>query len=98
DPEVDLPAGIPDRTRGDVVAEVSAWLVGNWHARETALWNRSDERLDRSTFYLQYQPERNKIFNAGQVSVRDHISQYDISAEWPIAGRWALRGRSLQSV
>lgn len=97
DPEVNLPAGTPDRTQSDLVAEVSAWLIDNWHARETVLWNNGDRRADRSSTYLQYHPARNKIFNIGYVFVRDQIGQYDVSAEWPLFGRWSVRGRSLRS-
>ncbi len=91
------PGGTQHRPNSDIVAEASAWLIGNWHARETLQWNTGNDRVEKSSFYLQYQPARSKIFNLGHVFVRDQIGQYDVSAEWPIAGRWALRARSLRS-
>jgi len=95
--EVNLPPGNQLRANSNIVTEVSAWLIGNWHARDTAEWNRSKSRVEKNSFYLQYQPARNKIINFGTVFVRDQIGQYDFSAEWPIAARWTLRARSLLS-
>ena len=97
DPQVSLPAGTPNPNQSDFVAEASAWLVGNWHARDTALWNHRDHVVDRNAAYLQYQPARNKIFNMGYVFVRNQIGQYDVSAEWPLFERWGVRVRSLRS-
>lgn len=95
--DVNLPAGTQRRAASDIVAEANAWLIGNWHARETLNWNTGDDRVEKSSFYLQYHPARSKIFNLGHVFVRDQVRQYDVSAEWPITGRWALRARSLRS-
>lgn len=97
DLKVNLPAGTQRRVASDIVAEADAWLTGNWHARETLQWNTDGDRVERSSSYLQYHPALNKIVNLGQVFVRDQTNQYDVSAEWPIAGRWALRARTLRS-
>jgi LPS-assembly protein len=97
DLRVNIPPGIQHRAMSDIVAEASAWLTGNWHFRETVQWSTGDSRLERSSTYLQYQPAYNKIFNLGYVFVRDQIGEVDLSTEWPIAGRWSLRARSLYS-
>jgi LPS-assembly protein len=97
DLEVNLPAGVQSPTFSDIVAEASAWLVGNWHLRETVQWNSHHRYAERNSFYLQYQPARNRIVTLGQVMIRDQLGQYDFALEWPVSARWAVRGRTLQS-
>ncbi|HKQ30708.1 MAG TPA: LPS-assembly protein LptD [Burkholderiales bacterium] len=97
DPQVNLPAGVRHRDASDIVAEANAWLIGNWHLRETLQWNTDSDRIERSSAYLQYNPARNKIFNLGYIYLRDQIGEIDASTEWPLVGRWSLRARSLYS-
>lgn len=97
DLEVNIPPGVEHRSTSDIVAEASAWLASNWHFRETVQWNTGGRQVERSSTYLQYQPASNKIFSLGYVFARDRIGEIDVSTEWPIAGRWAIRARSLYS-
>jgi LPS-assembly protein len=97
DPEVNLPPGPRQRDKSDIVAEANAWLIGNWHLRETLQFNTDDDRTERSSTYLQYHPARNKIVNLGYVYLRDQIGEIDASTEWPLSGHWSVRGRSRYS-
>jgi LPS-assembly protein len=97
DLDVNVPASVQQRNASDLVAEASAWLVANWHARETVQWNTDDHRIERSSSYLQYQPARDKIVSLGYVFMRGQIGEIDASTEWPLGGRWSLRARSLYS-
>ena len=60
-------------------------------------WGRGTDETQKSNIYLQYNPERNKILNLGQRHIRNELRQTDVSAEWPVGGRWALRARSVYS-
>ncbi len=97
DREVNLPAGPSGAAASDIVGEASATLLGNWHARSTVQWNRVDDHLQRYNYYLQYNPARNRIVNLGKRFSRGELDQTDVSTEWPIAGRWTFRARSLYS-
>jgi LPS-assembly protein len=97
DLEVNLPAAVQTAAWSDYVAEASAWLIGNWHARETLQWSGAHHRTERNSFYLQYQPAANKIVSLGHVYIRDQLGQIDLAADWPVTPRWSVRGRSLYS-
>ena len=97
DRKVNLPPGTIGSDTSDTVAEAAAWLVGNWHARASVQWGRGTDETQKSNIYLQYNPERNKILNLGQRHIRGELRQTDVSAEWPVSGRWALRARSIYS-
>jgi LPS-assembly protein len=97
DRQVNLPAGPSGAASSDIVGEAAATLAGNWHARSTVQWNRVDDHLQRYNYYLQYNPAKNRIMNIGKRYSRGELEQTDVSTEWPIAGRWTFRARSLYS-
>jgi LPS-assembly protein len=97
DRQVNLPAGPSGAASSDIVGEAAATLAGNWHARSTVQWNRVDDHLQRYNYYLQYNPAKNRIVNIGKRYSRGELEQTDVSTEWPIAGRWTFRARSLYS-
>jgi LPS-assembly protein len=98
DRQVNLPAGPSGAAASDIVGEAAATLAGNWHARSTVQWNRVDDHLQKYNYYLQYNPAKNRIVNIGKRFSRGDLEQTDISTEWPIAGRWTFRARSLYSL
>jgi LPS-assembly protein len=101
DREVSLPAGTSTAAASDIVGEATATLVGNWHARANAQWNRQENQAQKYSYYLQYNPAKDRIVNFGKRFSRDpldQLNQTDISAEWPISGRWTFRARSLYSL
>jgi len=98
DRQVNLPAGPSGTAASDVVGEATATLIGNWHARTAAQWNRMDDHMQKYNFYLQYNPAKNRIVNVGKRFSRNDLEQADLSTEWPIAGRWTFRARSLYSL
>lgn len=97
DRRVNLPAGTTTRTDSDIVAEAAARLARNWYAQGGLQWNQDEDRAEKRNVYLQYNPEKNKIVNLGYRYTRNEIEQTDVSTEWPLAGRWSLRARSLYS-
>jgi LPS-assembly protein len=95
DRRVNLPAGTVDTTDSNWVAELGARLPGHWYARGDLQWNH--DVTAKYNAYLQYQPQADRIVNLGTRYIRDEIDQSDLSAEWPVFGRWTFRGRSLYS-
>ncbi|MDO8596085.1 MAG: LPS assembly protein LptD [Sulfuricaulis sp.] len=98
DRQVNLPVGPSGAASSDIVGEATATLAGHWHARSTVQWNRIDDHLQKYNYYLQYNPAKNRIVNVGKRFSRGDLEQTDISTEWPIAGRWTFRARSLYSL
>lgn len=82
----------------DIVGETIVTLPHYWYARANADWNRADNHLQKYSIYLQYNPAKNRILNFGKRFARNELEQTDISTEWPIAGRWTFRARSLYSL
>jgi len=97
DRRVNIPAGTVLTERSDLAAEVVAWLAGNWHLNTAVQWNPERDETQRASYYLQYQPARDRIVNIGQRFVRTELEQLDISTEWPLGARWSFRARSLYS-
>jgi LPS-assembly protein len=97
DREVNLPPGTNGAAASDIFGEASATLASHWHARSTVEWNQNDDRFQKYNYYFQYNPAKNRIVNVGRRFSRDDLDQTDISTEWPIAGRWTFRARSLYS-
>jgi len=94
---VNLPAGTSGAAASDIIGEATVTLASHWYARSTLDWNRVDGHLQQYSYYLQYNPAKNRIVNIGKRFSRGELEQSDVSAEWPIAGRWSLRARSLYS-
>lgn len=98
DREVNLPPGSNGAAASDIFGEASAALASHWYARSTVQWNGVDDRFQKYNYYFQYNPAKNRIVNVGRRFSRDDLDQTDISTEWPIAGRWTFRARSLYSL
>ena len=96
--QVNLPVGQSGASASDIVGEATATLASHWHARANAQWNRVDDHMQKYSYYLQYNPAKNRIVNVGKRFSRNDLEQSDVSAEWPIAGRWTFRARSLYSL
>lgn len=97
DRRVNIPPATVLTERSDLAAELVAWLIGNWHLNTAIQWNPSRDETERASYYLQYQPARDRILNIGQRFVRNELEQFDVSTEWPLGPRWSLRARSLYS-
>jgi len=95
--QVNLPAGTSGAAASDIVGEAGLMLASDWYARSTVDWNRVDGHMQQYNYYLQYNPAKNRIVNLGKQFSRGEYEQSDVSVEWPIAGRWSFRARSLYS-
>jgi LPS-assembly protein len=97
DRAVNLPAGTDTAAASDIIGEAGLRLARAWYGRAQAAWDRTGGHLQQYGLFLQYNPARNRIVNLGKQFTRGQIEQTDVSTEWPIAGRWSLRGRSIYS-
>lgn len=97
DRQVNLPAGTTNTEASDIVAEVTATLASHWYVRSNGQWNREDNQTQKYSYYLQYNPAKDRIVNLGRRFSRGELEQTDISTEWPLATRWTFRARSLRS-
>jgi LPS-assembly protein len=97
DRQVNLPAATSSTSASDIVAEVTATLASHWHARSNGQWNRETDHTQKYSYYLQYNPAKDRIVNLGRRVSRGELEQTDVSTEWPLATRWTLRARSLRS-
>jgi LPS-assembly protein len=95
DRRVNIPAATVTDRHSDWAAEAVARLQGYWYASSAVQWN--PETTEKSNVYIQYNPDAHRIVNIGQRHLHDQVDQTDISAEWPVRGRWTFRGRSLYS-
>ena len=95
DERVGLP-GVPLRTstESDVLASVGGRLFRHWTFDATTQYNRHQQRTERYTAAVRYNPEVAKVLN---VSYRYNraalLRQIDVSAQWPIAAGWYAVGR-----
>lgn len=95
---VAVPLASNTAAASDIIGETIVTLPHSWHARANADWNRADGHMQKYSVYLQYNPAKNRIINFGKRFSRNELEQTDISTEWPIAGRWTFRARSLYSL
>ncbi|MCR4301694.1 MAG: LPS assembly protein LptD [Sulfuricaulis sp.] len=97
DRQVNVPAATSSTGGSDIVAELSATLASHWHVRASAQRNPRDNLTQKYSYYLQYNPAKDRILNLGRRVSRDELQQTDISTQWPVATRWTFRARSLFS-
>lgn len=99
DRRVTLPGETLDNRRvSDLVGEVQALLAPRWFARSTVQWDPSNSVADQSAVFLQYHPDADKIINVGHLYTRGSQNQIDVSAQWPLRGRWTVLARSNYSL
>lgn len=98
DRKVNIPENTAAQKKSDTVGEAVAKLPGNWYASVNILLEQGTYKNQQSAMYLQYNPERNKIFVFGQRFTRNSLHQRDISFEWPLIRRWTIRARAYDSL
>ena len=98
DSEVNLPSGTTSVKNSDIVAEAVARLQNHWFVNTAVQLDTAEHKTQKSNFYLQYNPARNKIVNFGQRYTRLDLHQRDISFEWPLVSLWSIRARALDSL
>jgi LPS-assembly protein len=92
---VGLTPTTPLRTsaESDVLASVGGRLFQHWTFDATTQYSRLQQRSERYSASVRYNPEVAKVINASYRFTRDTIRQIDLSAQWPVAAGWYAVGR-----
>ncbi len=84
--------------RSDLLFALTGKVTDRWYTDLGMQYSANESRVERSNAALRYQPEIGKILNFGYRFTRDTLEQVDVSAQWPIAGRWSGVARWNQSL
>ena len=86
---------INNRTRSDLIGEVSARLGQSWYTRAGLQWNSKERDTSRSNLYAHYRPADDRIVNLGYRYTDNLLTTTgspekltDISVQWPLSTRW----------
>jgi LPS-assembly protein len=94
DRKVTLPGDLPsDSNTSDYLAEFAMKLFGNWRTKLGYQWNSDDSESELAEARLLYQAEESKIASFAYRFRRDILEEVDVSAAWPLPGRWNIIGR-----
>ncbi|MCX7176956.1 MAG: LPS-assembly protein LptD [Proteobacteria bacterium] len=101
--EVSLPGEILRTSKtADLLAAVSGKVWPNFYLDSGWQFNPHDNRTNRLSLAVRYQPELGKVISAGYRYNRDllnptapvnQISQIDVTGQWPLTGGWSGVGR-----
>ncbi|MEM7254224.1 MAG: LPS assembly protein LptD [Pseudomonadota bacterium] len=80
------------QTASPFVAEVTG-AYGPWTLSAGTQWDSHEDRFERNTFALRYQPLADRVINARYRFVRDVTEQVDFSFRWPWRSHIDLVGR-----
>jgi LPS-assembly protein len=74
--------------RSDLLLAMTGRITSRWQADLGMQYSANVNRVERSNAALRYMPEYGKILNLGYRFTRETLEQVDISAQWPLGGRW----------
>jgi LPS-assembly protein len=77
----------------DWLAALSGRLAQRWTAETALEYNGRENRAERITVGVRYQPELLKTLNMSYRYLRDQLNQIDVSSQWPLGGGWYGVGR-----
>ncbi len=81
------------------LAALSGRVSEHWTLEGATEYDQRDYRTERLTVAARYRPEGRKALNlsyrylSGDITTTGPLKQVDLSAQWPIAGRWYGVGR-----
>ena len=93
------PTAIP-RTyhSSDWLAALSGKLAQKWTAESAVEYNGRENRAERVTLGVRYQPELLRTLSMSYRYLRDQLNQVDIASQWPLGGGWYGVGRFNYSI
>ncbi len=77
----------------DFLAALSGQALSKTHVDGAWQYNPRENRTERLSLGVRYQPELAKVLNVGYRYSRDLLGQVDVSAQWPLWDRWSGVGR-----
>lgn len=75
--------------RSDLLLAMTGRVTDRWYTDLGMQYSVNESRVERSNAALRYQPDIGKLLNFGYRFTRDSIEQVDVSAQWPLGGRWS---------
>lgn len=99
DRRVGLPGeALSDFGRTDILAQFSGRLSRTLSLDFATQYSPEQGNTQRTNVRLRFQPEHLKVFNIGYRYSRDVLRDVDVSAQWPLWGRWYGVGRVTRSI
>jgi len=100
DQQVTLDRSVPPRAsrHSNWLAALSGRLTRSWTAETALEYNGRENRSERATVGVRYQPEMLRTLNMSYRYLRDQLHQFDVSGQWPLGGAWFGVGRFNYSV
>lgn len=95
DQQVTLDSTAAPRTyrSSDWLAALSGRLAQRWTAETALEYNGRENRTERLTVGVRYQPELLKTLNMSYRYLRNQVNQIDVSSQWPLGRGWYGLGR-----
>lgn len=89
--------------KSDVLAAASGRITPAWSLDSNLQYNPTQSHTENYNVAAHYQPESGKVLNLGYRFTRTSpqqagIRQMDVSAQWPLYGRWHAVGRWYHSL
>jgi len=94
--QVTLPGVAPrarDSNSSDVLAVVSGNIAKNWTTEAGWQYNTDLKQVQKFNIAGRYQPQAGKVLNLAYRETINTLRQTDVSAQWPIDGRWTAVAR-----
>ncbi|GAB4117901.1 MAG: LPS-assembly protein LptD [Sideroxydans sp.] len=92
-PRVNLVTPGSDNNRSDILATLGGRVNAAWRVDGQLQYNPNQAYTQNYNLAARYHPEAGKAFNLGYRFTRDTLRQADVSAQWPLFGRWYGVGR-----
>jgi LPS-assembly protein len=92
-PRVNLTTPTGNTNRSDILLSLGGRLTRTWSLDSLAQYNPNQGHTESYNVTARYRPEPGKLFNFGYRFTRNTLRQADMSAQWPLLGRWQGVGR-----
>ncbi len=87
-PRVNLVTPSNNTSRSDVLMSLGGRLTKAWSLDSLVQYNPNQAHTEAYNVTARYRPEVGKLFNFGYRFTRNTLRQADVSAQWPLFGRW----------
>jgi len=92
-PQVNLVTPSGNTNRSDILATLGGRVNAAWRLDGQLQYNPNVAYTQNYNLAARYHPEAGKVLNLGYRFTRDALRQVDVSAQWPLFGRWHGVGR-----
>ena len=92
-PQVNLVTPAASTNKSDILMAVSGQVTRAWSLDSEFQFDPNQSHTQRYNLASRYRPEPGKAFNLGYRFTRNISRLADISAQWPLFGRWQAVGR-----